>query len=418
MTLRKVLLIAYHFPPIQGSTGTSRTIAFSRYLQDNGWDVRILTIRTDAYQDTSSENEGLIPPHVQVERAWGLDTRRSLSILGRYPMILALPDRWQSWIAGGFFKGSKIIRSWRPDIIMSSYPIASAHAIAYLLQRRFRLPWVAEFRDPMLQPNYPTTASERWAFSRVETLVFSNAQRVITTTDGCRRMYLERFPDWEKSRIETISNGYDPAAFPEVATVPLEKIRDRLVLLHSGLLYSYERNPTAFFSAVRSLREHGFLVDKNVEFRFRASGNDECYRDTVTKLGIQEYVSFLPRVSYLKAVEEMRVVDALMLFQADNCNDQIPAKTYEYLYAQKPVLGFTDPEGETGKLLLSVGIRSVAKLEDSAEIENQIVTFVNQLRKNAAFVVPKAVASQFSRETQTADLSRVLSEALAEHSRS
>ena len=157
MTHRKVLLIAYHFPPIQGSTGTSRTIAFSRYLKDNGWDARILTIRTDAYEDTSSENEDLIPPHVRVERAWGLDTRRSLSILGRYPMILALPDRWQSWIVGGFFKGSKIIQSWRPDIIMSTYPIASAHAMAYLLQRRFRLPWVAEFRDPMLQPNYPTT---------------------------------------------------------------------------------------------------------------------------------------------------------------------------------------------------------------------------------------------------------------------
>ena len=74
-----------------------------------------------------------------------------------------------------------------------------------------------------------------------------------------------------------------------------------------------------------------------------------------------------------------------MLFQADNCNDQIPAKTYEYLYAQKPVLGFTDPEGETGKLLHSVGIRSVAKLEDSAEIENQIMTFVNQLRDKYGF---------------------------------
>jgi len=418
MTHRKVLLIAYHFPPIQGSTGTSRTIAFSRYLKDNGWDARVLTIRTDAYQDTSSENEQLIPSHVRVERAWGLDTRRSFSILGRYPMILALPDRWQSWIVGGFFKGSKIIQSWRPDIIMSTYPIASAHAMAYLLQRKFHLPWVAEFRDPMLQPNYPTVSSERWAFSKVEALVFSNAQRVITTTDGCRRMYLERFPDWEKSKIETISNGYDPAVFPEAPPAPSRKNRNRPVLLHSGLLYPHERNPTAFFSAVRSLRERGFFIDKNVEFRFRASGNDECYRDTVTKLGIQDYVSFLPRISYLKAVEEMRAVDALMLFQADNCNDQIPAKTYEYFYAQKPVLGFTDPEGETGKLLHSVGIRSVAKLEDSAEIENQIMAFVNQLREDAAFIVPKAVASRFSRENLTADLSRVLSAALIEHQKS
>lgn len=333
-------------------------------------------------------------------------------------MLLALPDRWQSWIVGGFFRGSRIIQSWRPDVIMSTYPIASAHAMAYLLQRKFHLPWVAEFRDPMLQPNYPRTSSERWAFSRIETMVFRNAQRVITTTAGCRRMYLERFPDWDESGIETISNGYDPAAFPGVRTAPSRKPGDRLVLLHSGLLYSHERNPTAFFGAVRSLRERRFLVDKNVEFRFRASGNDERYRDTVTKLGIQDYVRFLPRISYLKAVDEMRAVDALMLFQADNCNDQIPAKTYEYFFAQKPVLGFTDPDGETGKLLHSVGISTVAKLEDSAEIEDQIVAFVDQLRRDAAFIVPKAVASRFSRENLTEDLSCVLSAALVKHQNS
>ena len=415
MTRRKILLIAYHFPPTQGSTGTTRTIAFSRYLRDHGWDVCVLTIQSSAYEDVSNENVGLIPAHVRVERAYGLDTRKSLSILGRYPMLLALPDRWQSWILGGYVKGWKIIRSWRPDVIMSTYPIASAHAMAYLLQRRSGLPWVAEFRDPMLQPNYPSTSGERWAFSKIESLVFSNAQRVIVTTDGCQRMYSERFPDWKDGRIETISNGYDPASFPEMPTLPARHAEDRLVLLHSGLLYPHERNPTAFFHAVSSLRERGFLIDKNVEFRFRASGNEEDYRESAAQLGIQDYVSFLPRISYLEAVEEMRVVDALMLFQADNCNDQIPAKTYEYLFAQKPVLGFTDPEGETGKLLQSVGIGSVARLEDSAAIEDQIVGFVNQLRTNTAFVVPMAVANRFSRENLTTDLSRVLSEVLVEH---
>lgn len=412
MARRKILLIAYHFPPFKGSTGTSRTLAFSRYLRDNGWEVCVLTIRTTAYEDASSENEGLIPPHVRVERAWGLDTRRSLSIAGRYSMMLALPDRWQSWILGGFFKGSQIIRSWSPDVIMSTYPIPSAHVIAYLLQRRFHLPWVAEFRDPMLQPNYPSSATERWAFSKVENLVFNNARRIIVTTDNCKRMYMRRFPDWDYAGIEIISNGYDPATFPDAPTVLSDTPNDRLVLLHSGLLYSHERDPTEFFNAVRSLLDRGFLVENNVEFRFRASGNDEGYEETVTKLGIQNYVSFLPRIPYLRAVEEMRSVDALMVFQADNCNDQIPAKIYEYFYSQKPVLAFTDPEGETGKLLNSLGICSVARLDNRAEIEAQIMTFVNQLREETAFVVPMDVATHFSRESLTADLSRVLSEAL------
>ncbi len=78
MPRRKLLLVAYHFPPIQGSTGISRTVAFSKFLRDYGWDVCVLTIQSKAYENVATENETLIPPHVQVQRAWGLDTRRSL----------------------------------------------------------------------------------------------------------------------------------------------------------------------------------------------------------------------------------------------------------------------------------------------------------------------------------------------------
>ena len=412
MARQRVLIVAYHYPPFKGSTGAIRTLAFSRYLRDNGWDVCVLTIRSEVYEDASDENESLIPPHVRVERAWGLDTRRSLSVFGRYPTLLSLPDRWQSWILGGFLKGSSIVKEWAPDVLMSTYPIASAHLVAYLLKSRFRLPWVAEFRDPMLQENYPSSSAERWAFSKVESLVFANAQRVVVTTDGCKRMYQRRYADWRAEGIRTISNGYDPVAFSRSENASPKRTTDQLVLLHSGLLYPHERNPSEFFRAVRSLAERGFFEKNDIRFHFRASGNETAYQETIEKLGIDDYVKFLPRIAYLKAVEEIRSADALMIFQAANCNDQIPAKVYECFYARKPLLAFTDPQGETGRLLESVGIDNVARLDDSTDIALQITLFVAQLRKKNAFVVPEAIAKRFSRESLTVDLSTVLKEAL------
>ena len=408
---RKLLFIAYHFPPFQGSTGATRTVAFSKYLKQYDWDVCVLTIQPSAYENTSSENESLIPQWVKVERAWGFDSRRSLAIRGKYPRLLGLPDRWQSWIVGGFVKGSRIIKSWKPDLIMTTYPIPSAHVIGYLLYRKFHLPWVAEFRDPMLQPNYPVNTWERKAFAKIEQLAFTYAEEVVVTTGGCKQMYLDRFPI--TSKISMISNGYDPEMFAEIPSTPGATSSDGLVLLHSGLLYPHERNPTPFFNAIQSLSQSGFLADIKVEFHFRASGNEEDYLQTVKRLGIDSWVRILPRIPYAKALEEMTNADALMLFQADNCNDQIPAKTYEYMYCRKPILAFTSPAGDTAKLLSSVGVRNIAKLEDSAAIEKELQVFLRQLQIGKAFIVSNDDVRRFSRKALTGDLSRVLTRALS-----
>lgn len=306
-----------------------------------------------------------------------------------------------------------MIKTWNPDLIMTTYPIPSAHVIGYMLHRKFGLPWVAEFRDPMLQPNYPINKWERRAFAKVERLVFTHADEVVVTTDGCKQMYLNRFPSWSKSKLSVIANGYDPESFAERPPTSEVTSSDRLVLLHSGLLYPHERDPTQFFNAMRSLSQSGFLDNGKVEFHFRASGNEERYLQMVKEMGLESWVRILPRIPYKKALEEMMEVDALMLFQADNCNDQIPAKIYEYMFCRKPILAFTDPEGETGRLLSSVGVRSIAKLEDRVAIENELRVFLHQLQAGKAFVVSQEAAGRFSRKTLTGDLSNLLNRVLS-----
>lgn len=415
---RKLLLIAYHFPPIQGSTGTTRTLAFARYLRQYGWDVCVLTVNPKAYENVFDGNSALIPDFVSVERAWALDAQRHLSIGGRYARVMALPDRWQSWIVGGYLRGRAKIKTWRPDVIMSTYPIASAHGIGYLLSRRSGIPWVAEFRDPMLQATYPADEWERRAFRRVEGWAFSAADRVVVTTDGCRSFYADRYPSYDADKIKVISNGYDPQMFAQLgervgstrAGSTVGGSRERLVLLHSGVLYPHERNPSAFFDAVRRLKESGYFDELPVEFRFRASTNEAEYQATIEAMGIDSIVKFLPRVSYQEALEEMLDVDGLMLFQAESCNEQIPAKVYEYMFSARPILGLADPVGDTGRLLKEVGVRSVAKLENSDAIEATLRDFLDQARNGGGFVVPREVAERFSRETLSGDLGSLLSE--------
>ena len=49
--------------------------------------------------------------HVDVVRANAWDTARHFSIAGWYPRMLALPDRWRSWIPAGVLAGRRIVRA-------------------------------------------------------------------------------------------------------------------------------------------------------------------------------------------------------------------------------------------------------------------------------------------------------------------
>ena len=99
-------------------------------------------------------------------------------------------------------------------------------------------------------------------------------------------------------------------------------------------------------------------------------------------------VELAPALPYNQALAEMLQSDALMILQASNCNYQIPAKLYEYLKANRPILALTDPLGDTAKVLQRAGIDSIAALDSVDQISSLLVDFVRSLRLQNA-TLPK-----------------------------
>lgn len=412
MTIRrKLLLIAYHFPPFQGSTGVHRTLAFAKYLNEYGWDVTVLTAHPRAYPEVNEANCASIPAHVRVVRAFALDTQRHLSLFGRYWSRLAVPDRWQSWVLGGVVSGLRIIRSWRPDAIMSTYPIASAHIIGATLQRMSGLPWIADLRDPMAQDGYPSDQRVRRAYLSIERAIFSRARRVTVTSAGTAALYRERYPHYPSDAIVVIPNGFDEQAFahlPNPAEPREQPSNSRLQFVHSGLLYPKERNPTAFFDAVAELRDEGRLDATAVEFVFRGSGHEAQYQQQLQQLRLQGLVELRPAIPYAEALREMAGADACMLFQASNCNQQIPAKLYEYLYCRKPIFALTDPVGDTGQLLAELNISPITPLDDKQQIKAALPEYIRRLQQQQVAVPRVEQVMRYSRRTLTQELASLL----------
>lgn len=357
-------MIAYHFPPLLRASGIQRTLRFVQHLPALGWQPIVLTPDVRAYPEVGDDLLAEIPPEVPVHRAFALDASRHLAWRGKYLQATALPDRWVSWKFAAVRAGLRLIEQYRPQLLWSTYPIATAHLIGAELQRRSGLPWVADFRDPMLQDDYPTDARQRRSFLQVEQQAFQRAASCVFTTAGAAAAYRRRYPE-AAPRIAVIENGYDENSFSDVDKLaPLQP--GRLTLLHSGTVYPHERDPRPLLQALRQFRESGRLRPETFCLRFRASAHDELLQRLAGEYAVADLIEILPPLPYRAALAEMQRADALLLMQAGNCNAQIPAKLYEYLRAGRPILALTDAAGDTAATLRAAGIDTIEAL-DSVE---------------------------------------------------
>ncbi len=398
MDNRKILMVAFHYPPLLGSSGWLRTAAFARYLPASGWEPIVLSAHPRAYAATSDEHLATVAG-IQTKRAFALDSARHLSIRGRYPLLLALPDRWVSWAPGALLAGLRLIRQQRPAVLWSTFPIPTAVLIGLWLQRLSGLPWVLDLRDAMLDPDYPETRMERRVYAWLERAAVARASAVVLTSPGAARLYRERYPELPAERFVVLPNGYDEAAFA-AAEAALAPQRERSAagprLVHSGLLSRVDRNPERFFQALAELRQAGGLPS-GLQVILRGSGDERFYQARIDALGIDDVVVLAPAVSYQEALQEILSADGLLLFQGSTCNHAIPAKVFEYLRAGRPVLALTDPAGDTAQLLCELGVGRIARLDSAADIKAQLPRFCAELASGQLASADPALLQNWSR---------------------
>ncbi len=408
----KVLLIAFHFPPLAGSSGIQRTLRLVQHLPTMGWDPIVLTASPRAYERTSDDLMAGIPAATVVRRALALDAARQLSLHGRYVAATARPDRWMSWQFDAVRQGLQLIRAHKPDVIWSTYPIATAHVIGKTLHRRSAVPWVADFRDPMAQEGYPADPITHARFRQIE----ADAMRLATfstfTTPSAMATYAQRYPA-AASRLRVIENGYDEASFAAVDRHQLSRMgplsEGAITLLHSGIVYPSERDPTLLMAALRRLLDARKIEPGRLRIRFRAAVADDLILRLANEHGVGAFVECLPPVPYEQALLEMLRADGLIVMQAANCNEQIPAKVYEYLRADRPILGLAAPEGDTASVLRQAGVKHLAALESTDDMVVALDDFLARVQRGERLRPFAEVVRGASREARSrafADLFR------------
>ena len=408
--VRHALFVVFHFPPEASSSGVLRTLKYVKYLSSFGWRVTVLTLRRDAYEIVDASLESQIPDTVRVVRTRYLNTKRHLSILRRYPAILAVPDSWVGWMPWAVNAGRRIYREDPYDLVYSTSPHATAHLIAQRLSRAVNRPWVMDFRDPWYEepPEPGTPKVVHWFARRLERRAIMAADAVITSTPQLRQDLAERYGDAIERKIGCIFNGYDEADFAALPQADMAK-GERLHIVHAGNINAEFRDPIPLFRALRDAADRGRIELDKVRVKFIGPG-DYASSDAISaeldRLRLGEQVEFQGRIPYEQALQQIVNADLLLLMQAsDDTVGLVPAKLFEYLRASRPVLALVRPGAAQAVLEETRGGWAVDPADQDALERSLVEAFQawmsGQLQTRAA---PRGLLERYSRRTLTQEL--------------
>lgn len=415
--MRKLLMISHGYPPVGGS-GMLRTLKFSRYLPELDWRPVVITLRRTKHPRLDPRLLAEVPAGTAVYRSpvWNpLDLliwlRSLLSRLRRGSAtedpstvatlapddseegdegglvtfvkdLLTTPDGYCGWVLPGFFIGFWVLLRHRPLAIYSTSPPPSAHILGGVLAKLSGLPWIVDFRDPWtLQFPDAELASRKGRWNRrLENWVMRGATRVICNTAPLAEALGGTYPELPAERFEVITNGFDPADFaddpgPAPAEGPFR-------FVHTGEFFPVRnlRVPDPFLSALRDLADEGALDPSRVRVRLVGSGeytDMAQFRRLMASPLLREMVEVVDFLPHGEIPAELAASHALLLFQnGDIFRMQVPAKTFEYIRAARPILAVAAP-GATADLVVSVAGGRAVSPEDDAGIKAAILDLLS-----------------------------------------
>lgn len=381
---RRVLIVAYVFPPI-AYAGTHRTLRFCRYLPANGWLPTVLTIAEGEDLDNDPALLKRVPPEVGIYRTMTFDPyrtyrqrltrmRRTGVPAGSAPRaavpiggtgdrgaglirklkklgipFVTTPDHMVFWIPFALGAGVRIARREKPDVIYTSSPPHSEHLIGLALAKLLRRPWVADFRDPILDSSgYSPGRFQARVDAGLERLVVKHADTVLIISDDYRTKVCRRYPEWQ-DKLVTLPNGFDPELFERTSAEPYK----RFTILYAGSFYANRRPGLFLLGFSRWIHAQGDAVKNDVQVEIYGPDFAEA-REIVAEEGLEAWVRFGGMVPQDEVIRRQKGAHLLLLvigFDPES-RGTVTSKVFEYMACGHPILAIM-PEGEAAAILES-----------------------------------------------------------------
>jgi glycosyltransferase involved in cell wall biosynthesis len=374
---RRVLLLAYHFPPV-GGAGAQRALHLVRHLDELGFEPIVVTSRGDRDGRFNPRDEALslgLPARTRVLRVPGLEPHvaHGAGWRVRGERLTGMPDSRTRWWIRGTLRAAAQINGGIDLIHAFLEPYETAFA-ASRLARRFGVPWIADLQDPWaldetrVHITHIHRLQDRWRMQRV----LRTASTIVMNTPEAACALGEELPGLVGKPLACVPNGFDAAEWRGP-----DPVREAGVLriVHTGTLHTEVGLAHRRSAHARRLlggrvapvdmltRSHVFLleaVESLMASRPDLTGRLEILLAGVLTPADLEVAARYPFVRPLgfrphhETVNLIRSADLLFLpmhdLPAGRRARLVPCKTYEYLASGRPILAAV-PDGDARDLL-------------------------------------------------------------------
>lgn len=367
----KIAIISHYYPPEPGAP-QARLSEMARTWVELGHDVRVVTCYPNhpngivppdyqqSYRSRRSSDEPL--DGVRVRRCWAYATPNKgfvRKLVGHLTFMLT-----------AVFQGKPAVRD--ADCIIVSSPTLFSVVSAWLLSRRYGIPFVFEVRDlwPAIFVELGVLKNRFliWTLERLEMFLYRQAALVVPVTKRFAEDIVRRgIPG---AKVKVITNGVDLRKFtPRTRPVELADelgLTGKFVVLYIGA-HGISHSLTKIVDAALELRDRPDIV-----FLFVGDGSE--------KEKVQQYAAAnnATNCRFIESQPKERV--ALFYALADVClvplrnislfDTFIPSKMFEVMAMARPIIASV--RGEAAEILQASGGALIGEPEDFAAIARHV----------------------------------------------
>ncbi len=437
--MKKVLVIAYYFPPLGGG-GTLRTVKFVKYLREFGWEPLVLTVKSPHYLAEDPFLERQLPDTLRVFRSQaflpGRFFRKALNhnydqketLRAKAPwkklagagfsfgksLVYSLaftPDEFVGWIPFAVKKGVEVLEKEKIDVVYTTAPPNSVHLIGRKIHLKTGIPWVADFRD--LWNQYPESYNPfGWCWKarlddRFEKGVLEACQAALVVSGTMKNELESKYPNIRADKIRVVTNGFDPSDSETLR--PRKIFPEKFVVTHAGTLFAW-RKSSAFFRALQKLLRENEAFARYFRLLLLGIVHSDVQAE-IHRLGLAPWVDIQGYKKYPEMMEILMGSDLLLLIVGNqpHAANVLTLKLFDYMNARRPILALA-PEGEVSWLVQKNRLGQSCLPTEEAAIAEVLVTFFSKWQQEKLAWQSAANLSAFHRKRLTGQLAKVLDE--------
>jgi len=397
----RILLISYYFPPC-GGAAVQRWLRWLPELVKAGFELTVLTTQDGDYPEIDETLLNEVPQSVKVIRVrpphfgklWqllfrnksqlpygSLEYRDADGLIKRIliwiRLNLVIPDLRVFWNRQALKRAIVQIRNQPTGLVISTGPPHSTHLIALKLKQRFKITWVADWRDPWseihyLRLNSPSRLSLK-LHKHLEARVIQSANLNILVSESLARQL-------PAGRKITIYNGFDADKMADLKKKAIDRKAaemDSFELKYVGQLTAGQNIESALSLITASkLKPSLMLSFIGTKLSLAQKGLLDQYLPGQVRI-----TDFLP---HEEALKEMISADLLLLLinNYQGFEGILTTKLFEYMASGTLILAIGPLGGEAEKLIRQYGAGGYF----SADQTEQALDYLNQLHQHWAQV--------------------------------